>query len=71
MSRIFFALLAMPIVCGIFVVLASPASAVNCDVNACISTCSKQHKVNSGNYCNSWCQISIEERQKKGQCKKQ
>jgi hypothetical protein len=70
MSRVFFALLSMLLVCGLSVVFAPPALAVNCDVGACISICSKGKVGQSLMNCNSWCQITIQERKNKGQCKK-
>jgi hypothetical protein len=70
MSRVFFALLSMLLVCGLSVVFAPPALAVNCDVNTCISICSKGKVGTALTSCNSWCQITIQERKDKGQCKK-
>ena len=57
------------IVYGLSIVFAPPALAVNCDVNVCMS---KAFKVKIGRgiqVCNSSCQLTIEERRKKGQCK--
>ena len=70
MSRVFFALLFMLSVCGLTLLFAPPALAVNCDVAACINTCSKGKVGSALTGCNSWCQISIQERKNKGQCKK-
>jgi hypothetical protein len=46
-----------------------PALAVNCDLNACISICSKGKVGTALTSCNSWCQITIQERKNKKQCK--
>jgi hypothetical protein len=70
MSRVFFALLSVLLACGLSVVLAPPALAINCDVATCINICSKDKHGQSLMNCNSWCQITIEERKNKGQCKK-
>lgn len=61
--------LSVVIVYGLSTVFAPPALAVNCDVNICISICSKGKVGTSLQACNSWCQLTIEERKKKGQCK--
>lgn len=67
--RLSLALLSTLIVYGLSIVFAPPALAVNCDVNICISICSKGKVGTSLQACNSWCQLTIEERKKKGQCK--
>ena len=70
MSRVFLALLSMLLVCGLSFAFAPPALAANCDVNTCISICSKGKAGTALSGCNSWCQITIQERKDKGQCKK-
>jgi len=71
MSRLLLALLSTFIILGLTAAFAPPALAVNCDVNACISLCQKRGgpKASAGNVCNSNCQLTIEARRKKGQCK--
>jgi hypothetical protein len=51
------------------IVVASPARAVNCDVNTCMNICSKGKAGTAIQSCSSWCQITIKERKDKGQCK--
>lgn len=48
----------------------SPALATNCDVSTCVNICSKGKAGTALQSCNSWCQITIQERKNKGQCKK-
>jgi hypothetical protein len=66
MSHVFFALLSMTLFFGL--AFAQPARAVNCDVNACINTCSKKCAT-PGCACASSCLQTIEGRKKAGQCK--
>ena len=47
----------------------APALAVNCDINTCISICSKGKVGTAIQSCSSWCQITIQDRKKSGQCK--
>jgi len=69
--RLLLALLSTVFVFGLTEAFApSPALAVNCDLNACISTCQKRNpQGGAGRVCNSNCAITMEERKKKGQCK--
>jgi hypothetical protein len=68
--RLSIAFLSTIFVYGLSVVLAPPALAVNCDVNACISMCKKQNpSYGAGQGCNTNCQLIIQERKAKGQCK--
>jgi len=68
MSRLF-----LPFLAALFLgtlAIASPALAVNCDVNACITQCQKNNPQGAaGRTCNSSCGLLIEGRKKKGQCK--
>jgi hypothetical protein len=72
MSRRFsLAFLSIVFVYGLSIVFAPrPALAVNCDVNTCINICSKGKVGTAIQSCNSWCQITIQERKTKGQCPK-
>jgi hypothetical protein len=54
----------------LMVALAPAARAVNCNLNACISQCTKMHGATPGFGCNSWCAQTMEERKASGQCKK-
>jgi len=63
------AFLSALVVYGLSIVFAPPALAVNCDVAVCINICSKGRVGTSLQSCNSWCQLTIEERKKKKQCK--
>jgi hypothetical protein len=69
--RLSLALLSTVFIFGLTATFAAPALAVNCDVNACISLCQKRGGPHAavGNVCNSNCQLTIEARKKKGQCK--
>jgi hypothetical protein len=67
MARVFFSLLSMTIFFAL--AFAQPALAVNCDINTCISICSKGKAGTASQNCNSWCQITIADRKKSGQCK--
>ena len=53
---------------GLSVAFAPSARAVNCDVNACISTCSKKCAT-PGCMCAQNCMQAIDKRKKGGQCK--
>jgi hypothetical protein len=53
---------------GLSVAFAPSALAANCDVNACISTCSKKCAT-PGCMCAQNCMQAIEKRKKGGQCK--
>jgi hypothetical protein len=64
-----FSVLAAMMFCVLTLAFASPARAVNCDVNACINACSKKCAT-AGCMCASNCMQTIEERKKAGQCKK-
>jgi hypothetical protein len=63
--------LSIAILCAMFVsvAFAPSARAVNCDVNACISACSKKCAT-PGCACASNCLQTIEARKKSGQCPK-
>jgi hypothetical protein len=69
MRRLSLAIFSTVLVCGLSFVSARPALAVNCDVNTCINICSKGKIGTALTSCNSWCQITIQERKNKGQCK--
>ena len=69
MSR-HFLLSVLALFAGLTAAMTPAARAVNCDVNTCINICGKG-KVGTGlQACNSWCQVTIQERKDKGQCKK-
>jgi len=70
MRRLSLAILSTMLVCGLSFISAPPALAVNCDVNTCINICSKGKLGTALQSCNSWCQITIQERKNKGQCPK-
>ena len=53
---------------GLSVAFAPSALAANCDVNACISTCSKKCAT-PGCMCAQNCMQAIDKRKKGGQCK--
>ena len=53
---------------GLSVAFAPSAFAVNCDVNACINTCSKKCPM-PGCQCPQNCMQTIDKRKKSGQCK--
>jgi hypothetical protein len=58
------------IVYGLSIVFVPSALAgVNCDVGKCIDICSKGKTGTSLQVCNSWCQLTINDRKKSGQCK--
>ena len=68
--RLSLAFLSALIVYGFSIVFTPPApAAVNCDVNACMSKACKGKRGTAIQVCNSSCQLTIEERRKKGQCK--
>ena len=67
--RVSFAFLSAMFFYGLSIAFAPSASAVNCDVNACINVCSKRCPTASC-VCASYCLQTIEERKKSGQCKK-
>jgi hypothetical protein len=67
--RLSFAFLSAIFVYALSLVVASPARAVNCDLNACMNTCNKR-ATTPGSGCTSWCLQAMEERKAKGQCKK-
>jgi len=67
--RLSLAFVSAALVCGLSVAAAPPALAVNCDVGACINACSKGKVGQAIQSCNSWCQITIADRKKSGQCK--
>jgi hypothetical protein len=67
--RLSLAFLSALIVYGLSIVFAPPALAVNCDVNACMSKACKGKRGTAIQVCNSSCQLTIEDRRKKGQCK--
>jgi hypothetical protein len=71
MSRFSLAFLALLLAFGPSLAFTSStrAAAVNCDVNKCISICSKGKVGTAIQSCNSGCQITIADRQKSGQCK--
>lgn len=54
---------------GLSIVFAPSAFAVNCDVNACITACSRKCAT-PGCMCAPNCMQTIEGRKKAGQCKK-
>ena len=62
------ALLSAIFISGFSAILTPPALAANCDVNACISACSKRCPT-PGCGCASGCLQTIEGRKKAGQCK--
>ena len=68
MPRGLIALSTATIFLSLTLAFASPARAVNCDVNACISTCSKKCAT-PGCMCAQNCMQTIEGRKKNGQCK--
>jgi hypothetical protein len=72
MSRVFLTLLSALFALGLLGAFARPALAANCNLAACISTCSKTatHGAMASTGCNSWCAQTIDERKAKGQCKK-
>jgi hypothetical protein len=53
---------------GLCVAFAPSVQAANCDVNACVSTCSKKCAFPSCQ-CPQNCMQAIEKRKKSGQCK--
>jgi hypothetical protein len=68
--RVALAFLSAMFVYGLSIAFAPPAlAAVNCDVGKCISICSKGKVGQALQGCNSWCQITIADRKKGGQCK--
>ena len=68
--RLSLALSSAMFVCGLSIVLVPSAlAAVNCDIGKCIDICSKGKTGTSLQVCNSWCQITINDRKKSGQCK--
>ena len=69
--RLSLAFLSMVFVYGLSIFFAPrPALAVNCDVNACISTCQKRGpNFGAGQGCTSLCLQTIEQRKKTKQCK--
>ena len=68
--RLSLAFLCAMFVYGLATAFAPLASAgVNCDVGKCIDICSKGKVGTSLQACNSWCQITINDRKKSGQCK--
>lgn len=67
--RLSLAFLSMALVYGSSVIFAQTALAVNCDVGKCINICSKGKVGQALQGCNSWCQITIADRKKGGQCK--
>ena len=69
MSRLF-PLSLFALFVGLTAAIMPAARAVNCDVSACISMCSKGKVGTSLQSCSSWCQLTIQERKDKGQCKK-
>jgi hypothetical protein len=68
MRQLSLAFMFAALVYGQSVVFAPPALAVNCDVNACISVCSKKCPT-PGCMCASNCLQTIEARKKAKQCK--
>ena len=68
MRRLLFPSLAGMLVYGVSVAFAPPALAVNCDVNACISTCQKKCPTPQC-ACPQNCMQSIDKRKQAGQCK--
>lgn len=70
MRRLSIAIFSMVLVCGLSFVSAPPALAVNCDFNACVSTCKKRNPMNAaGQGCTTMCLQLMEERKKAKQCK--
>lgn len=68
--RLSLAFMSAALVYGLSVAFAPPAlAAVNCDVGKCINICSKGKVGQALQSCNSWCQITIADRKKGGQCK--
>jgi hypothetical protein len=67
--RVLIAFLSLVVIYGLSILVApSPALAVNCDVNACISQCQKNNPQGAaGRTCNSGCMLRIEDLKKKGQ----
>ncbi len=69
MRRLSLAFMSAAVVYGLSILLAPrPALAVNCDVNACISVCSKKCAT-PGCMCAANCLQTIDKRKKSGQCK--
>jgi hypothetical protein len=68
--RLSLAFLSAMFVYGLSIAFAPSALAVNCDVNACISACSKKCGT-PGCACASSCLQTMDQRKKSGQCKKQ
>jgi hypothetical protein len=70
LRRLSLAFLSSLIVYGLSIVFTPPTlAAVNCDVNACISKACRGKRGTAIQVCNSGCQLTIEDRKKKGQCK--
>jgi hypothetical protein len=66
--RLSLALLSTMFIFSVGAAFAAPAA--NCDVSACTSICQKRNPQGAaGSGCNSYCQITMAERKKKGQCK--
>lgn len=69
MRRLSLAFMSVALVYGLSIFFAPrPALAVNCDVNACISACSKKCGT-PGCMCAPNCLQTIDKRKKAGQCK--
>jgi hypothetical protein len=68
MQRGLIALSTATILFGLTLAFASPARAVNCDVNFCISTCQKKCP-GPACQCPQNCMQTIAGRKKNGQCK--
>jgi|SoimicMinimDraft_14_1059742.scaffolds.fasta_scaffold13222_1 hypothetical protein len=68
LRRLSLTFLSAMFVYGLSVGFAPPARAVNCDVNACISACSKKCAT-PGCACASNCMQTIDARKKSKQCK--
>jgi hypothetical protein len=66
MSRV---LLSVVLVYGLSIVFAPPALAVNCDLNTCMNINCRGKGGNILQSCTSWCQITMADRKKSGQCK--
>ena len=66
--RLSLAFLSAMLFYGLSVAFAPSVLAANCDVNACISTCSKKCPT-PGCMCAQNCMQAIEKRKKGGQCK--
>ena len=62
-------LISIFLVSSLTLAFAPPALAVNCDFNTCMNICGKGRGGGALQRCVSWCQISLEERKKSGQCK--